>query len=86
MLYQGVGGSAISTLSLEGGGSLTVYGSGETEVVDPGQSAHRFVLSYRGGLISWSAGFATGVPPIYIIGTVAPRLKFLPYLDLSLRW
>ena len=86
MLYQGVGGSAISTLSLEGGGSLTVYGSGETEVVDPGQSAHRFVLSYRGDLISWSAGFATGVPPIYIIGTVAPRFKFLPYLDLSLRW
>lgn len=86
MLYQGLGGSAISTVNLEGGGSLTIYGSGETGVVDPGQSAHRFLLSYRGGLISWSAGFATGVPPIYIIGTVAPQLKFLPYFDLSLRW
>ena len=86
MLYQGVGGSAISTVNLEGGGSLTIYGSGETGVVDPGQSAHRLLLSYRGDLISWSTGFATGVPPLYIIGTVAPQLTFLPYFDLSLRW
>ena len=86
MLYQGVGASAISTVSLEGGGSLTIYATGETGVVDTGQNAHRFLLSYRGDLISWSAGFATGVPPIYIIGTVAPQLSFLPYFDLSLRW
>lgn len=86
MLYQGVGGAAVSTVKFKDGGSITIYGSAEKGLVEPGQSAHRFLLSYRGDLFSWSMGFATGVPPIYIIGTVVPQLSFLPYFDLSFRF